>query len=38
MGFENLPYDRGDAALVAYLNGLAAQVVCHNWMNCISFY
>ena len=33
---KNLPYDRGDAALVAYLNGLAAHgllVVYHNWMN-----
>lgn len=33
---QNLPYDRGDAALAAYLNGLDAHqllVAYHNWMN-----
>src|ERR1019366_10197639 len=33
---QNLPYDRGDASLVAYLNGLDAHdllVVYHNWMS-----
>ena len=33
---QNLPYDHGDAALVAYLAGLNAHrllVVYHNWMN-----
>jgi hypothetical protein len=32
----NLPYDRGDAALVAYLAGLDAHrllVVYHNWIS-----